>query len=60
MYKTIDYYLDPLWLSIHVHGTVMFNVCVFVLGQCEFSFSKTAVVMEMNKKEMDRYDSIYR
>lgn len=33
---------------------------VFTLGQCEFSFEKTVVVMEMNKKEMDRYDSIYR
>lgn len=32
----------------------------FTSGQCEFSFEKTAVVMEMNKMEMDRYDSIYR
>ena len=36
------------------------HVFVFLAGQCEFSFAKTAVVMEMNKKEMDRYDSIYR
>ena len=35
-------------------------IVLFFPGQCEFSFAKTALVMEMNKKEMDRYDTIYR
>ena len=33
--------------------------CVFT-GQCEFSFLKTEVVMEMNKREMERYEEVYR
>jgi len=30
------------------------------LGQCEFSFTKTQMVMDMNKREMERYEQVYR
>ena len=30
------------------------------LGQCEYSFTKTEQVMEMNRREMERYEIVYR
>lgn len=30
------------------------------LGQCEYSFMKTEQVMEMNRREMERYEMVYR
>ena len=32
---------------------------ILCAGQCEYSFSKTHVIMEMNKKEMERYEEVY-
>ena len=29
-------------------------------GQCEFSFTKTQLVMDMNRREMERYEEVYR
>lgn len=31
-----------------------------VSGQCEFSFTKTQLVMDMNRREMERYEKVYR
>ena len=36
-----------------------YNSHVF-LGQCEFSFTKTQLVMDMNRREMERYEDVYR
>jgi len=36
--------------------TLYLSLCV---GQCEYSFSKTNIIMEMNKKEMERYEEVY-
>ena len=33
---------------------------IWCAGQCEYSFSKTHVIMEMSKKEMERYEEVYR
>lgn len=30
------------------------------IGQCEYSFTKTEQVMEMNRREMERYEMVYR
>ncbi|XP_064383271.1 THO complex subunit 7 homolog [Halichondria panicea] len=32
---------------------------LFTLGLCEFTISKTDYMMEMNRKEMDRYERVY-
>ena len=39
------------------------SVCYYlyvILGQCEFSFTKTQLVMDMNRREMERYEEVYR
>ena len=46
--------------SLNYQFNFCLKLCDITTGQCEFSFAKTAVIMEMNKKEMDRYDSIYK
>ena len=33
---------------------------VSTAGQCEFSFTKTQLVMDMNRREMERYEEVYR
>ena len=38
---------------------VCLSVCLSV-GQCEFSFNKIEMVMEMNRREMLRYERVYR
>ncbi|CAI8016055.1 THO complex subunit 7 homolog [Geodia barretti] len=32
---------------------------LFTLSQCEFSFTKTQLVMDMNRREMERYEEVY-
>ena len=32
---------------------------IWCAGQCTYSFSKTHVIMEMNKEEMERYEEVY-
>lgn len=40
---------------------VLLHIFTWILAaQCEFSFSKAEIVMEMNRLEMERYEILYK
>ena len=41
-------------------GIVQYLHSIRHTAQCEFSFSKAEIVMEMNRLEMERYEILYK
>ena len=51
--------MNPLSVNGGYYATTILS-CRPPSGQVEFSFTKTQLVMDMNRREMERYEEVYR